>query len=286
MNKQTINGILAILSVFVLIIPIALNSYVEAETIDNIISVQGSYGIGTQFEIYSGNVSENFETLFPITSTDNPLGYDSDNDSVLYGYMDEGVFSERDGQYYGNYLTYTGNGTYLANINGSNLPPSTYDAFRRYYIPYNINAGELAEFDFVRIHTDINQTNINQIGLIIATGIYSTHSLYGQAIDSDTEIITISQTYKDIFNNNPNGSVWIVFSGNDEAFISESETFSVSVEANTLNPSDYLLGFEYSDFTIWIILIMAMDVFYLFVVIFANPVIDINFDKKKSKWRR
>lgn len=285
MDKTVINTILALLSVLVLIIPIATANYIEEQTVTNIITVQGSYGTGTQFEIYEpdDNVSVAFDDIMQITASDNPLGFDANNDSVFWAIGTDGVYQERDGEYIGNYLTYTGNGTYLANVNGSHLPISTYDGYRRFYVPLNVSCGELADFDFVRIHTDIDQTEIQSIGLVYQTFSHITNTLYMDDVDSDTGIIPITQTYKSVMDSYPNGTVWLVFFGNGDSFATDSETFSFSVEANTLEPDDYVFGAEFSDFTIWALMMLSLDVFYAFVIIFANPYIDIKYDKNTKR---
>lgn len=280
-NAGMVAGIFCIIAVGILLMPVAIGSYVETETIDNIITVQGSYGTGEPLGLYSGslNVSEIFADIMPASATDNPLGWDSNNDSVFWGYKDEGIASERDGQYYGNYFTYSGNNTYIGNVNSSTLPPATYDAYRYLYMPLNISTGELAEFDFVRIHTNIDQTEINSFALTVITNPYSTNSIYTETIDNDTEIAIIDYGYKTLLKAYPNGTVWLKISGTGDFIAEDSEIFTVNIEANTLDPEDYLFGSQYTDSTVWIITVLIMDFVYVVAVIFATPWIDAVIDK-------
>ena len=87
MKKNEMSGILAVLSVLVLIIPIAVSGYVHEAEIQNVIDVQGEYTIGEFGELYNGdnNVSVEYETYFPFDST-NPLGWDSNNDTAFQGF--------------------------------------------------------------------------------------------------------------------------------------------------------------------------------------------------------
>lgn len=290
MNKSGINGILAVMSVLVLLIPIGVSGYVQEKTVSNIIEIQGEYSDGYNAGIYDGslNMSEIFEPTQPAYAVDNILGYDSNNDTIFHGYKTTGVYTERDGTYYGDYNTYIGSGQYQTVVDWGDVPYAEYNSVRYLYIPLNMSNENATAFDFMRINTDLDLgTNDVIVRLWIHAGTQMVE-LSQFIIDNDTTMFIFDYDTKQILNANPDGMIIIGFSAVGDGFNESQTSFTWETEFFTMESSDYVFGSEFTDFTVWIIMVLGMDAFYLFVVVFANPVIDIKIDNsgKKGKWRR
>ena len=287
-DKKTLNGIMAVLSVLVLLIPIGVSGYVQEKTIDNIVNVQGSYGIGTTMGLYDGtrNLTEIADDNFISSSIDQVIGWDANNDTIFQGYTNTGTYTLRDGTYYGNYNTYTGNGNHTMAVDWTNVPYSTYNSNRILYIPTNFTNSDLSEMDFVRFHSTIDQTETINFFVMYENQYGSLDEILMNELDSDTWFGIVDYSAKQGLNANPNGSVIIGFSAVSDNFNESQSSFTWMVETNSLDESDYVFGSEFSDFTIWMGLIVGMDAFFLFVLMFANPKIDIKWDNRKGKWRK
>lgn len=290
-DKKTLNGIFAVLSVLVLVIPISVAGYMEEKTTTNIIAVQGNYGIGETFGLYddfaNNNLTDLVENWIPANAYDQVLGWDDDNNTIFNGNTNAGTYSLRDGIYYGDYTTYIGAGEHTTTPTWSDLPQTTYTSYRQFFIPLNITCSDLAEYDFARIHSDIVKTNGTETRIYYETTGYNLNQINPIVIDDETDLFTIGYDEKNILNANPNGSVYISFIGINDYFDESQISFDWMIEANVLETSDYVFGSEYTDTTIWVAIMIGMNAFYLFVVVFANPVIDIKIDNgKKNKWRK
>ena len=287
-DKKVLNGVLAVLSILILIIPIAMAGYMQEKTISNVISVQGTYGIGDTFGLYSGsqNMSELFSEYTPANAYDQQIGFDANNDTIFYGYKSSGSINLRDGMYLGNYNTYIGAGEHTIAPVWADFPQITYDSLRQIYIPLNITTSELSEYDFIRIHTDMDKTNNADVRLYFEesnTGLLQINPL---PIDNETDLFVLDVPYKNWLNWYPNGTVYLVFTGTGDNFVETQTSFNWMVEGNILNPTDYAFGSEFTDTTIWMLIMTGLIGFYTFVLVFANPVIDIKIDNKKNRWRK
>lgn len=282
MNKEALNGILAVLSIVVLLIPIGVAGYVQEATVTNVIEVQGTYPTGDHIGLYTGNVSEAFEGHNSF-GYDDPLGWEANNDTVFLGYKSSGVYSSRDSVYYGNYVTYTGSGIHSMSVNWSHMPQATYDSVRYLLVPLNVTCEAVADYDFIRIHTDIDKSEGVLVRMYYETSATFMNEASINVIDTDTDLWVIDYADKTQLNNYPNGTVWLGFSAIDDRFNETQTSFTWEVEANSLDPSDYVFGSEYTDITIWVAIVLFMDMAYLLTVVFANPVIDLKYDKY---WKR
>lgn len=140
---STAIGILtALLTIGVLMIPAYVSYEVERQTVENVLNVEGLYINGTAIGTRVMNKTE-CELQW---TNENVLGSFSNNDSYIYG--TDGINREL---YYGNWITYIGNGTYQINTNISDLAFGITPLGHRLGIPININGTTLAKFDFIRI---------------------------------------------------------------------------------------------------------------------------------------
>ena len=284
-DKKVLNGTLAMLSILVLIIPIAVSGYIVDIQRTNIISVQGDYGIGETMGLYSGssNTSELFESYTPSWDWDGVIGYDANNDTLFYGHKSIGGILS-DGLYYGNYNTYIGAGEHTLTPDWNDLPESTYDSLRYFFIPLNYTNEQVAEFDFIRVHSDIEKANGSLVRLWYeesATSLLQFDSI--APVDNETDLFVLDTSTKNIMNNYPDGTFYLSFFALNDNFDETQISFDWMVEGNTLVPSDYTFGSEYTDSAIWVMMVLGLDAFFLFVLIFANPMIDIKIDKNKGK---
>lgn len=279
-DKKILNGILAIFSVLILLVPIGLSDYIQGETIDNIIAVQGNYTDGFECGLYSGNITN---TTDDIDQFDTTIGFETNADTIFNGRK---VGSPIFGTYYGNYISYVGNGTFTVIPDWDDMPESTWSINRYFFIPLNITTGDFANFDFIRISTNYDDSYVGEFESIYYA-FESDTSLHGMgyfAIDNQTNLIVPSYAEKQSFLANPNGTIFVGIAIYEEK---TQTSFNLKVSAVKLDDSDKLFSGQYTDFTIWLVMVMGLDVFYLFVAVFSNPWIDVKWDKKdKQKWRR
>lgn len=283
-DKSVINGIFALLSVLALLIPFGVSQYAETQTVENILIHESDYTTGTTFGLYDG--SENMTELitglndFPFHTE---LGWESNNDTIFQGYESGG----HDGIYFANYNTYTGSGEHTIIVNWSDVPESTYESVRYLYIPLNITTSELAEFDFVRIHSDFNKSDGADIRLVYQYSDSGLFSIYPTVLDSETDIYVLTLAGKNLMNAYPNGTVFLTFAGLDDEFVETQTTWDWMIEANALESEDMIFGSEFTDIAVFSIIVLCLDFLYIWIIVFANPVIDLKIDKgKKGKGKR
>lgn len=281
-KSNAMTGFISVAAVLMLAMPVAVAGYVQETTVTNVLTVQGSYGTGDQFLINDGayNTSELFDSVTPATVGDQVLGYDADPDTAFLGYLSTGIYSTRDRVYYGDYITYVGNGSYIVTPEWQDVSYTDFPSVRYMYIPLNITNQELAEFDFVRLHSSITDfgEGVN-VGLSFQSDIGQLTDLLTYPIDDDTAVAIVDYSIKSQITSIPDGTVWIVIWGSGDAFDETQTEFTLAVEANTLIPADFAFGYEYSDMTVWIMVMMLLDVIYLAAVVFATPWIDAKIDK-------
>ena len=285
-DKKVLNGTLAMLSILILIIPISISGYIVEVQKTNIISVQGDYGIGETMGLYSGsdNVSEMFENYVPSYAWDSYVGFDANNETLFYGLKNSGSILLRDGLYFGNYNTYIGAGEHTFTPNWNDVDETTYNQLRQFYIPLNYTNEQVAEFDFIRIHSDIVKTNGSFARLYYEESGTSILQIDAIApVDNETDLFVLQTSMKNVMNAYPDGKFYLSFVGIDDEFDETQSSFTWMVEANILEPSDYTFGSEYTDSAIWVMMVLGLDAFFLFVLIFANPMIDIKIDRSKGK---
>lgn len=286
-KKSTINGVMAVLSILILIVPIAVSGYIAEQTAANILAVQGDYANGENLEIYNGNlnITEIMDTQG--TYSTSLGGWDANNDTAFVGY-ESGLLGDSE-TYFGNYITYIGNGSYSISVDWNDIGVGNFDAVRYLIIPLNISCNDLADYDFGRI-----TTNIIQDGTVYFTVGYQDNTdilLFDtQSIDNDTGIFIIDQNRKNIMAEITSTYVYLIFSAESTDFDETQTAFTFNIEVFELESGDNLFGSEYTDTAIWSIMVLGLDAFYLFVFVFSNPMIDIKFDtkkkSKKGKWRR
>lgn len=280
-EKSTINGIMAIITIIVLMLAIAVPMYAKQKSVENTISVQGNYGIGETIGLYSGteNITELFDgyTDFPI---DTYLGWESNNDTIFYGIKETGA--NKNAVYYGDFTTYTGSGSHTTVMNWSSVPETTYNSIRYIVIPLNYTNEMMADFDFVRITSNIDTDNGTFFALVYeadATTLFTTVPIN---IDNDTVLITIDYDIKTTMNAYPNGTVYLMFIGADGFFNQAQSSFTWKIDGNSLDPSDYAFGSEFTDFTMWVLMVSIFDVVFFMAIIFASPWIDLKLDQRKT----
>lgn len=283
MNRKTIGGIFAVLSILVLLIPISASQYVSEQAVNNVMAVQGTYTNGETIKIYDGslNITEIMDTQG--TYTTNPIGWDANNDTAFAGY-ESGLLGDT-GVYYGNYITYIGNGTYSMAVDWDDVGVGKYDAVRYLIVPLNISCNELSEYDFGRINT-----NIEISGSVDYTIGYQSNTdiliFDTQSIDNDTGLFVIDSNRKTILDEETSTYVYLIFSADETDFDETQDSFTFNIEVFELESGDYLFGSGITDFTIWVIMVMGIDVMYIFVALFSTD-LDIIWNKEQyAKWRK
>jgi len=280
MNKETLNALLAILSIGILLLPVGVAGYMESAVETNILTVQASYTTGENYGLYDdiSNVTELFEASNSAISND-PIGWDLNNDTAFLGYKSSGIQSLRDNVYYGNYHTYVGAGVHSTVIDWTDIPYATYTSIRYIFTPLNITCEELANKDFLRVSSDIDKTDGAEVRIYYDNQYGTMDQLNPTAVDADTDIISLSTGVKNILNQNPNGTVYIVFVAISDNFVETQTTFDWEIEGFELEPEDHIFGAEWTDTAIWVLIIMALNTIYIVAVIFANPAIDFKWDR-------
>lgn len=279
--------ILAFLSVITLLIPVAVSGYVEEKTITQYVAVQGMYPSGDTFGLYDG--AENITELMDPYSVaqfpnDDPLGWDSNNDTAFYGWKSSGIYDTRDSVYYGNYITYTGSGEHTMSVDWADMPVATYNSVRYLMIPLNITNEELADYDFARISIDILDDQVDYRIYYTTTGT-TLAQINPQDIDNNTALYPITYDVRNSLGFYPNETVFLGIVATGTQFNEDQVSFTWKLEGISLDPEDKVFGSEFTDTTIWISIMMFLDSVYLVAVIFANPMIDLKVDKK-GKWRK
>ena len=141
-NQKLAKQIMALLVIPILLIPGLIMYEAEKQTINRVLTYKGLYSDGTIINVKPINKTE-VEISY---LNENIIGSDLNNDS--YVYADDNIIKEL---YYGNWITYVGNGTYQVNYD-KNSPPFTITALEwNLGIPLDINGSTLSKFDFVRI---------------------------------------------------------------------------------------------------------------------------------------
>lgn len=279
-KTQAIAGFMSVLAIGVLVLPVGVNGYLADQTVTNIMTVQGSYGTGDQFGLYDGtdNMTYLFDNVTSLTLGDQVLGWESNNDTVHLGYLPSGASGTRDRVYYGDYNTYVGNGTYTMTPDWVTVSPTTYPT-QYIYVPLNITNTDLGTYDFVRIHTDIANTLDGITMEIRYQNAYNgLDQIQPLMIDNNTFIGVIDYGVKNSLDYVPDGTVWLVIANYGADFDTDQISFSWSVEANTLEPSDQVFGADFTDRSVWVLTMVCLDIIYGLGVIFATPWIDLKID--------
>ena len=139
--------ITSLMVIVVLFIPTYVISEVEQRTTDRVLTFEGLYVNGTTIHIRPINKTEvGIAHLNEVI-----IGSANNNDSYIFSIT--GWLPSTNEIYYGNWVTYSGNGTYIINYD-KNEPPfilSSTGFGWRLYIPLAINGTTISEYDFIRV---------------------------------------------------------------------------------------------------------------------------------------
>lgn len=141
-NPKISKQIMAILVIAVLFIPGLIMYEAEKQTVNRVLTFQGLYDEGDIISIRNINKTE-IELQF---LNEVIIGSSSNNDSFIYA--DNNIVKEL---YYGNWITYIGNGTYQVNYDKNDVPFTITALEWNLGIPLSINGTTLSNYDFIKI---------------------------------------------------------------------------------------------------------------------------------------
>lgn len=141
--SKTITGMItALITIGILFIPAITMYEAERQTVNRVLTFEGLYDEGDIIHLRNLNQTE-AELQF---INEVIIGSSPNNDSFIYA--DNNIVKE---MYYGNWVTYIGNGTYQINYD-KNEPPFTITALEwNLGLPLAINGTTLSKYDFIKI---------------------------------------------------------------------------------------------------------------------------------------
>lgn len=273
-SKSLASIIMMMVAIGVLIIPAAATYNIENYYTDHIIAVEGMYTSGTDILVNE-----------PITQADvlsyaggQVYGGDINNDSALIRYHSGFPPTEI---YFGDYVTYLGNGTYTITPDYTDNPDETVTT--NLLIELDITPGELATFDFARItHNDDDQ----HYYIVMKDNIVNTVYYLGLTPTTNTTAVFIPTIYtKSTLNKSSESTVYLAIGhrqGNLD-LVGEPVSIDFGIEGFELQGSDVL---TWSDESVYIISILICDFILFSALLFSTDAVDIAWDKPKRKSRR
>ena len=273
-QNQLTMTILSIVAIFIMIIPAFAVTQLEANTETNILLLEGSYIDGTDIMTSEPIDRDNADDIFDINIELSP--WDANNDTLLMnelaGINDEG--------YYGNYITYTGNGSYTMTPDYTDNPEHTgapATVSRYLAIPLNITFGELLNVDFLRINCDYD-------GGIYLRGAGTNYQYVWQSLNlpNNESIFILDLTRISWINENPDNPVWLQIGSkdSDQIGIDEPATINFKIETFELTAADSL---SMQDETLYFLVIFGMNIMFSIAFVFALEPFDILIDRKGNK---
>lgn len=271
-QNQLTMTILSIVAIIVMVIPAYAVVSLESQTEINVLAVQGDYVNGTIIEIADEIDRDNADDTFDINIEITP--FDANNDTVFMhevsGFNDEG--------FYGNYITYIGNGSYTIIPDYTDNPEHTGSpaTISRYLaIPLNITAQEIIDSDFIRMSIDYTYDVAHYLTFFDGS---TTYRIPGQQLANNDTIWIVSLSLVSKLQSNPDTIIYLQIGSDvlDQLGDDEPTTITYKMESFVLSPADAM---SIQDETKYFLTIFAMDVLFTLAFVFALEPFDIKFDK-------
>ena len=272
MNKELKSLLLAIVAIIIMVSPAIAINEIDKSTTANIMAFEGLYSDGVDILALGEVDKDAAEWFFDIETV---VGSDANNDSLL---MNE-LTDANDKGFYGNYITYTGNGTHIATIDYTNNPhqTTTPNTIARYLaIPMDISGSELSQYDFIRIESSYDCEYY-----LVAEGDIYPYLFHSSEHTANQSIWINTLTSKSILNDNPDEPIWLQIGSKDLNQLGEDEPAIITfkLEAFNLEPV-HQLSMETT--TQYFLAIAIADVVMIVMFAFTTQWIDIKFDKSKK----
>lgn len=141
-SPSIVKMIMALLTIAILFVPAITMYEAEKQTVNRVLTLHGLYDEGDI--IYLKNINKTEVELQFLNEI--IIGSSSNNDS--YVYADDNSVKEL---YYGNWVTYIGNGTYQVNYDKNEAPFTITELRWILGFPLDINGTTLATYDFIKV---------------------------------------------------------------------------------------------------------------------------------------
>lgn len=269
-EKLTV-AILSIFAIILMIVPSIAVNEINQRTETNIISVEGLYTNGNDIEIGTIDKTE-IETYI---SGSQEYGSDINNDSALIRHNSGSVLDEI---YYGDYISYVGNGTYTIVPDYTDNPEVVQTYSTNIMIPLNITPQQIIDSDFIRLNVDFDCEYYLVFTNDLTTTIYYWN---GQETTNTTEIWIPTLTYKSHLQNSINSTIYLAIGGiqSTNGMPSEPTTITFGLESFQLTPAD---SFEVEDTTLFFLMIFGLNVMFTVAFVFATDTYDVFVDKNRK----
>jgi len=277
-SKSNTTIILSLVAIFIIISPGLVISEIDQNTESHVLEIQGNYVDGTDILIADNVNSSVINRTYFCYGVDSYLGNDVNPDTVFWGRKTSNY--HKDGVYAGNYITYSGNGTYTMVPDYDDVNNTVYTKTRFFMVELNITNSEWANFDFVKLESNFNGSfyyHYRESGGYV----FNYHNIKTSA----NEYIWInSLTDKSSLSQMPNETLYLVI-GN--VFTDDSDndltSFTFRLQGYNYEPGDSM---AWDDETLYFMTIIAFDIIMVVVFLFTTNFIDIKYDSSKGKWRR
>jgi hypothetical protein len=264
-DKSIVSMVLALMVIVCLFIPVVTSYYIDDRTYNHIILVEGDYINGT---VINPEYEVNFTQVNTLFTSKQNRGYEPNNDSY-YTEM-QGI----DQVYYGNWVTYIGNGTNQVNADFNIMDNDTTN--NMYLIPLEIKSHDIIDYDFLRLTTDCTHSGIR---------IYSTAIRNKFADINGYRLLVFDVSEKATAKANINENVLLAFGG-DLATLNldeENENWTFKLEGFYLTNSD---TYFWSDEHLYYSSIGISIAIMVIAFTFSTQIIDVKIDNQRPKRKR
>lgn len=264
----------SIIAILVMISPAVAVNEIDKNTEANILAVEGLYSDGIDLEI------DGIDKADILASTGGiELGADANNDTGFAVYNSGAVL---DTVYFGDYISYIGNGSYALVPDYTDNPevPSTYA--KNFWIPLNTTASDLINADFLRLNFDSDQNYWIVAKNDITSALFLWQATY---TENDTALFIPYLNVKSNLGNCLNSEIYLWIGGiqGTNGLDGEPVSFEFKLETFQLDAQDSL---SIEDTSLYFLTIGIADVVLIVAFAFTTQQIDIKIDKDKPKKRR
>lgn len=269
--------ILSVIAIGVLFIPALAVQQIESRTFTHIMEVEGNYVDGDSFEFGETFDADDIDAIDFGWKPDETYGNETTADSAYYGRKSGTGTNEV--IWYGERMTYLGNGSYNVAINQSELPDDIWTLSRVMIMKTNLTLGDFLNYDFIRATVTEDMTEpkfINYNTFQPVEGISSPVKI------SDTEYLWVLSMYdKSACAATPDTQVWLTFGSYwVDVFPEDATEFEFRIQGEVLSGADVL---SWDDETLYVMAVMLCDGLLIGAIVFASDPIDIIIDRGSRK---
>ena len=270
MNNQLKSLLLTILAILIMVAPAAAVHEIDKSTETHIIAVEGLYTDGTDINIGAVDQAD----ILAMSNADE-LGADANNDSALITYNSGATPHEA---YFGNYITYLGNGSYIITPDYTDNPETTFTYGQNLYIPLNLTTTEILNSDFLRLNYNSDQYYYIVFQNDLTDTIYK---WYPTTTANDTKVFIPYLSVKSNLGDSTDSNVYLWIGGNQGNTALDGEPVSVEFKLELFElDAEHSTAIE--DTSLYFLIVGIADIVLIVAFIFTTQWIDVKVDKSKK----